>query len=207
MQHKPFVHLSGCESTSPDQDEHFTMNTLLTRQSVRALVYLVLFSVFALLVNGSAYAIDPARIGFVDMPRIMKVTGIAEKSAAEAKPMVSEARVRLEEEQQAILKLQEDFKRDEAIMSESQRSAKQQALQSRMQAYQQMAVELQTELKRKQMDFARVALKPVQKVIGEIAAEEGLNAVFDRTESALVFIDKNKDLTDRVIERLGAGGN
>ena len=183
------------------------MNTVVASQSGRGLTYLVLFSVFALLVNGSAHAIDPARIGFVDMPRIMKATGIAEKSEAEAKQGIAEAQSKLEVEQQAIVKLQQDYKRDEAIMSESQRNTQQQELQSRMQAYQQMAVELQSELKRKQMDFAMTALKPVQKVIADIAREERLNAVFDRSVSALVLVDKTMYLTDRVIERLGTGGN
>jgi outer membrane protein len=167
----------------------------------------MLFSVLSLLVNGSAHALEPARIGFVDMPRIMKATGIAEKSEAEAKQGIAKAQSKLEAEQKAIVKLQQDYKRDEAIMSESQLKSKQQALQSRMQAYQQMALELQNELKKSQMEFAREALKPVQKAIGDIAVEEGVNAVFDRSESALVFIDKNMDLTDRVLKRLGAGGN
>jgi Skp family chaperone for outer membrane proteins len=57
------------------------------------------------------------------------------------------------------------------------------------------------------MELAREELKPVQKAIGKIAEEEGLNAVFDRSESGLIFIDRNMDLTDRVIKRLGAGGN
>ena len=183
------------------------MNTPVPSFSARALVYLVLFSLFSLLFTYNAHAIEPARIGFVDMPRIMEATGIAKKSEAEAKQGIAEAQTKLEAEQQAIVKLQQDYKRDEAIMSESQRKSKQKALQSRMQAYQQMAVDLQNKLKKSQMEFARVALKPVQKAIGKIAEEEGLNAVFDRSESGLVFIDKNMDLTDRVIKSLGAGGN
>ena len=160
-----------------------------------------------LTVGGNAYAIDPARMGFVDLPRIMEATGMTEASDAEAKKVVTEARARLESEQQAIQKMQEDFKRDEAIMSESQRSSKQQAIQSRMQAYQQMAVDLQQEINRKKMQHAARALQPVQKVIAEIAAQEGLNAVFERSDSALLFVDDSMDLTDRVIERLRAGGN
>jgi outer membrane protein len=183
------------------------MNTPVPVYSARALVYLVLFSVFSLLFNYSAHAIEPARIGFVDMPRIMKATGIAEKAEAKARQGIAAAESKLEAEQQAIVKLQQDYKRDEAIMSESQRKSKQQALQSRMQAYQKMAVDQQNKLKKSQMELAREELKPVQKAIGKIAEEEGLNAVFDRSESGLIFIDRNMDLTDRVIKRLGAGGN
>jgi outer membrane protein len=149
-----------------------------------------------------AHAIDPVRMGFVDMGRIMDETGIARNSEAEARQVVTEARAKLEGEQQAIVKLQQDFKRDEAIMSESQREAKQQAIQSRLQAYQKMGLELQQEINIKKLQFVEVALRPVQKAITDIAREEGLNAVFDRTESALLFVDDSMDLTDRVIKRV-----
>ena len=160
-----------------------------------------------LTVSGNAYAIDPVRIGFVDLPRIMEATGMTEASDTEAKKVVTEARARLESEQQAIVKMQEDFKRDEAIMSESQRTSQQQAIQSRMQAYQQMAVDLQQEINRKKMQQAAKALQPVQKIINDIAGKEGLNAVFERSDSGLLFVDDSLDLTDRVIERLKAQGN
>jgi outer membrane protein len=152
-----------------------------------------------------AHAIDPVRMGFVDMGRIMDETGIARNSEAEARQVVTEARAKLEGEQQAIVKLQQDFKRDEAIMSESQREAKQQAIQSRLQAYQKMGLELQQEINIKKLQFVEVALRPVQKAITDIAREEGLNAVFDRTESALLFVDDSMDLTDRVIKRVNSG--
>mgnify|MGYP000010571088 CR=1 FL=1 len=50
--------------------------------------------------------------------------------------------------------------------------------------------------------FAESALRPVQKAIQEIAGEEQLNAVFDRNDGALMFVDNSLDLTDRVIQRL-----
>ena len=103
--------------------------------------------------------------------------------------------------------MQEDYKRDEAIMSESQRSSQQQAIQSRMQAYQQMAIELQQEINKKKLQHAKKALQPVQRIVTDIAREEGLNAVFERSEGALLFVDDSLDLTDRVIERIKAGGN
>jgi outer membrane protein len=168
----------------------------------RAFTARLLFLLLLLVVVRHAHAIDPVRMGFVDMGRIMEETGIASNSEVEARQVVAEARAKLESEQQAIIKLQQDFKRDEAIMSESQRAAKQQAIQSRLQAYQQMGLEMQKDLNRKKLQFVDVALRPVQKAITEIASEEGLNAVFDRAESALLFVDESMDLTDRVIDRV-----
>lgn len=168
---------------------------------------LMLLSLLLPALNGNAYAIDPVRAGFVDLARIVEATGMAKASEAEARQAVMEARSRLEAEQQAIVKMQEDYKRDEAIMSESQRSSQQQAIQSRMQAYQQMAIDLQQEINKKKLQHAEKALQPVQRIVTDIAREEGLNAVFERSESALLFVDDSLDLTDRVIERLKAGGN
>jgi Skp family chaperone for outer membrane proteins len=46
----------------------------------------------------------------------------------------------------------------------------------------------------------------VQKVIEEIAKDKGISVVFERQESALLYVDSALDLTDEVIERLKAGG-
>lgn len=191
----------------PRPKEIQTMTSLKSLQPGHSFRRLVLLSLLMLSVNGNAYAIDPMRAGFVDIARIMEATGMTKASEAEAKQVVMEARSRLEAEQQAIVKMQEDYKRDEAIMSESQRTSQQQAIQSRMQAYQQMGLDLQKEINLKKIQYAEKALQPVQKIITDIAGKEGLNAVFERSDSALLFVDNSLDLTDRVIERLKAGGN
>jgi outer membrane protein len=187
-------------NSTTERDLNMTDHSVLS--VARAFTARLLFLLLLLVVVRHAHAIDPVRMGFVDMGRIMEETGIASNSEVEARQVVAEARAKLESEQQAIIKLQQDFKRDEAIMSESQRAAKQQAIQSRLQAYQQMGLEMQKDLNRKKLQFVDVALRPVQKAITEIASEEGLNAVFDRAESALLFVDESMDLTDRVIDRV-----
>lgn len=164
----------------------------------RALLCVILL--FSL--SGTAIAIEPVRMGYVDMPRILEASGVAKESETEARQAVAAARAKLEAEQQAIIKEQQEYKRDEAIMSESQRSEKQQALQVRMQAYQQMATDMQNDITRQKMQLVEKIMGPVQKIIAEVAREEGLNAIFERTESALLFVDDSMDLTDRVIERM-----
>jgi outer membrane protein len=168
---------------------------------------LILLPLLMLTVNSNVHAIDPVRAGFVDIGRIMQATGMAKASEAMGRQVVMEARSELEAEQQAIVKMQEDYKRDEAIMSESQRSSQQRAIESRMQAYQQKALDLQQEINKKKLQHAEKALQPVQKIVTDIATEEGLNAVFELSDSAVLFVDNSLDLTDRVIERLKAGGN
>lgn len=156
------------------------------------------------LINSHAIAIEPVRMGFVDMPRIIEASAGARDAAAETERAADAAREQLKKEQQAIVKMQEEFAKDTAIMSESQRNTRQEEIQARMQAYNKQAADLQEELNRQRLVLAEKALGPVQKVITDIAKEEGLNAIFERTESALLFVDDSMDITDRVIERLKA---
>ena len=197
--------MSSTSLLNSTTDEKLNMTNHSVLPVARTFTARLLFLLLLLVAARHAHAIDPVRMGFVDMGRIMDETGIARNSEAEARQVVAEARAKLESEQQAIVKLQQDFKRDEAIMSESQRAAKQQAIQSRLQAYQQMGLDLQQDLNRKKLQFVEVALRPVLEAIKEIAGEEGLNAVFDRAESALLFVDDSMDLTDRVIKRVNSG--
>ena len=90
-------------------------------------------------------------------------------------------------------------------MSESERNARMKAIEERLQAYNKQAADMQDDINRMRVAMAEKALRPVQKAIAEIAREEGVNAVFERTESALLYVDDVMDLTDRVIERVQAG--
>ena len=167
--------------------------------------YLLFISAMVLLTGNSVLAAEPARMGFVDMPRIIEASAMARDAAAETERAADAARKQLDTEQQAIAKMRQEFAQDGTIMSESERNARMKAIEERLQAYNKQAADMQDDINRMRVAMAEKALRPVQKAIAEIAREEGVNAVFERTESALLYVDDAMDLTDRVIERVQAG--
>jgi outer membrane protein len=168
-----------------------------------AIINYALFVIAVVMLIGTpVHAAEPARMGFVDMSRIMEASALARDAAAENERADNAARKRLEAEQQAIARMRQEFARDGAIMNDSERNARLKAIEERLQDYNKLAADLQDEINRLRVTLAEKTLGPVQKAIAEIAREEGVNAVFERTESALIYVDDDMNLTDRVIERM-----
>lgn len=158
----------------------------------------------ALLTSTCVVAAEPIPVGYVDMQQIMGASTVARQAAADSERATEAARGQLEVEQRAIAQMQKDFARDEAIMSESQRNTRQQAIQERMKAYEKLAADLQQQINQQRLALAEKALGPVQEAIDAIAREEGVIAVFERSESGLLYLQDGRDLTAKVIERLKA---
>ncbi len=142
------------------------------------------------------------RVGYVDMQRVMVESKAAQDATKQAERSQQAALKKLEAEKRSIDKLQEAYKRDEAIMSDSQREGRQKEIVQRAQAYQKMAGEMQQDLGRENERLVKKALDPVNDALNDIAKKENLQLIFERTDSGLLFVDPDLDLTDQVIRRV-----
>ena len=143
-------------------------------------------------------------IGFVDMQRVIddsKAGQAAQKRFQQA--MLTEKR-RLEKEEQALRKMQEDFQRDAAVMSDQQRDKKQQKMRDRMQGYQSMVEDAKRKMQEQNASVEKEIIAPVGDIINDIAKQQKLGGVFDRRQSGLLFAAESLDLTAEVIKRLDA---
>jgi len=155
-----------------------------------------------LLAAQPAAAAGSIRIGFVDMQRVMAESKAGKDASKQAERAQKSAVTKLEAEKRSIDKLQEAYKRDEAIMSDSQREERQKEIIERAQAYQKMAAELQQNFDREIGKSAGKALEQANEAIKQVAKEEGLQMIFEGTESGLLFAEPDLDLTDQVIRKV-----
>ena len=79
-------------------DENLNMTNHSILPVARTFTARLLFLLLLLVAVRHAHAIDPVRMGFVDMGRIMDETGIAKNSEAEARQAISKERNRLQNE-------------------------------------------------------------------------------------------------------------
>ena len=143
-------------------------------------------------------------IGFVDMQRVIdksKSGQAAQKRYQQA--MLAEKR-RLEKEEVALRKLQEDYQRDAAVLSEQQREKKERDIMQRMQGYQGMVEDAKKKMQEQNASVEKEIIAPVGKIIQAIAKERKLGGVFDRRQSGLLYAADSPDLTAEVIKRLDA---
>ncbi len=150
----------------------------------------------------SVLAADGIKIGFIDIPKILSESKFAQSARTALESELSKDKAKLEKEQQEIKDLQAAFKRDQSIMSKDKQNEKQKEIQARVTEFRKHVAQTQQSVKEKQALLVQKTIKPIQDISSKIAKEKGLTVVFDRTQSALVFIDEALNLSQEIIKRL-----
>ena len=99
------------------------------------------------------------------------------------------------------------FQKSQATMTASAREAKQKELQTKNAEFQRRSADLQQKAQQRQGELVQPILDRVKGAIEDVRVEGGYSYILNADEgSAIVAMDKNLDVTDRVLAKLRAGG-
>jgi outer membrane protein len=106
-----------------------------------------------------------------------------------------------------LIKLQEDFRRQELLMSEVRKSELQTEFEAKVQQLQQFTQAKfgpEGELMRKNIEFSEPIFKQINDAIQGMAEEEGYDFIFDAAapSSGLVYAREKYDLTEQLLKLL-----
>ena len=104
-----------------------------------------------------------------------------------------------------LLKLQEDFRRQELLLSEAKKAELQVEFETKMQQLNQFTQEKfgpEGELMRKNIELSEPIFKKINDAIQGMAEEKGYDFIFDAAapSSGLVFAKEEYDLTEQLLE-------
>lgn len=149
-------------------------------------------------------AAEPITIGYVDMQRVIEESKLGKQAFAALQEKYAEPQAALEKEEKSILQLQQSLSRDGALMSQAELDKRKAEFQERVSQIQRKAAMAQQELSQDQAKLGGNIIKPAQEIITELGKERNLTAIFERTQSGLLYVEADKNLTDEVIKRLDA---
>ena len=89
-------------------------------------------------------------------------------------------------------------------MSQAELDKRKAEFQERVSQIQRKAAMAQQELSQDQAKLGGGIIKPAQEIITELGKEKKLTAIFERSQSGLLYVEADKNLTDEVIKRLDA---
>jgi len=99
------------------------------------------------------------------------------------------------------------FQKAQASMSATARDARQKEIQAKNQEFQRRSADLQQKAQARQGELVQPILDKVKGAIEDVRVEGGYAFILNADEgSSIVAMDKNLDLTERVLSRLRAGG-
>jgi Skp family chaperone for outer membrane proteins len=101
-----------------------------------------------------------------------------------------------------------EYNKQEATLAAAAKETRQKAIREKEEQYQQKTQQLQQQAQQRQVELVQPIMEQINKVIGEIRAQEGYAMILDAGSSAGVVVaaDTTLNITDKVIARMKAAG-
>jgi outer membrane protein len=144
------------------------------------------------------------KLGYVDMQRAIKEVEEGKAAGAALKRDFDEKQKQLNQKSEEVKRLQEDFQKQQQIMTPEAKTAKGAEIERKMMETQEFYMRLQQDLSGKEREAMRPLADKMTAIVREIAEAEGLTVVLDREASGLVYALPSLDLTNDLIRKYNA---
>lgn len=177
--------------------------------------HFLMLAAVAILVAGAATHASaqgkdaPMKIGYVDTELILRQLPDAIEADKKLKDVGTKYQDTLKLLQEDFTKRLEKYRQQEAMMSADGKKTEEEALKAMQQNYLQYQEEKfgnTGELARMQAALMAPLRERIQAGIKEVAKEEKLSFIFDKTNPAMLFAEERFDMTYRVLDRIKRGG-
>ena len=164
----------------------------MTRNNtILSMLALVLFA-------GAAHA--EVKIGFVDMQKAIQETAAGKKAKKELEDEFNKKKKDLDKQEADIKKKGEDFEKRSMAMNEESRNKKQTEIQNDMRKYQEQAAKSQMEIQKRERDLTQPIVTKLRSIIEDIAKKENYTAILEKSETSVMWAQKDLDLTERIVK-------
>lgn len=157
-----------------------------------------------MLLLGVTGAEAQARFGYINSQQILAEAPGTAAAQSEFETAMTTYRQELEQLEQELATLQENYQRQQATLTAAQRETQEQEIQQKIVQYQQRRQELEQTAQRRQAELVQPIMEQISEVIEEIRQEGNYSMIFDASAGSLITADPALDLTQQVLERLGS---
>ena len=164
------------------------------------LIFLVFF--FSFFGFGSAHAADVAKIGILNMQRILSASDPGKTAQAEIKEQGDKMLQDLKENGTEIDALGKQFERESMVMSKEKREEKEREYRIRINDFKSLEKRYNAQSQELQKRLLNKIVKDVQALVEEIGKNEGYLLII-RSESVM-YSPGTIDITDKLIKQLNA---
>jgi outer membrane protein len=161
-------------------------------------LFLALFATVFL--QPAPLAAQAVKIGVVDLQKFQKNSKAFQKASVSVKKKFDDMQQKLNDERNAVAKLDEEFKKQSMMLSLDAQEDKKRELDKKQRQFKFMYDEFTQEMKDTEMDAIKKIMKELEKIVEKMAEKEGYTIIFERRTLGLLYFNNAIDLTDRVTD-------
>ena len=145
-----------------------------------------------------ALGTDYSKIGVVDMQKFQKNSRAFQKTREELKKKFGAMQKKLDEEKRALLKIEEDFKKQSMMLSLDAQEGKKRELEKKRLYYRYLHEDFSQEMKYSEMEATKAIGKELEKIVQKIGKKEGYMLILEKRMLGLIYYSDTIDITEQV---------
>lgn len=142
---------------------------------------------------------DEIKIGTVDMQKALQSVEAGKKAKSQLEKEFNAKKKELQNEEAALRKMTEDFKKQSLALNDDARAKKQGEIQERIMKYQESTQKSQMEIQQKEHELTEPILVKLRGIIDEMAKQKGYSLILEKNENMVLFSPEKDDLTESVV--------
>ena len=145
-------------------------------------------------------AAQGVKIGIVDLQRLQKNSKAFQKASVSVKKKFDDMQQKLNDERNALAKLDDEFKKQSMMLSLDAQEDKKRELEKKQRQFKFMYDDFTQEMKDTETDAVKKVMKELEKIVEKIGEKEGYTLILERRTLGLLYFNNTIDLTDRVTD-------
>lgn len=158
--------------------------------------HMILFFIFIFSTSG----FSAAKVGLVNIQKIMASTKEGKSVNKTLEKSYKEKKKQLKTQEKAIIKLQEKFKKQDAVLTDSAKMKKSAEIARKMELARRKATQFEQQIRKQEAELKKPILEKLKPIIDEISKNEKVDFTFEVTASPVVYAANKVDLTDKIIK-------
>jgi outer membrane protein len=145
-----------------------------------------------------SYAADVAKIGVIDMQRVLETSSAGKAALSEIKEQKQQMEVELKRKGQEIEELRKQLERDAMVLSREKREEKERERRIKVNDIKTMQKRYVSELKQQEKKHLQRMQKDILELVEQIGKKEGYLLIVNKV--GVLYSPMSNDITDRLIK-------
>jgi outer membrane protein len=145
-------------------------------------------------------AAETIKVGVVDIQEFQNKSKAFQKIKVDLKKKFDALQQKLDQEKAALIKLEEEFKKQGMMLSLDAKEDKKRELEKKSRYYKYLYEDLTDEMKDAEVEATKRVGKELEKVVEKIGGAEGYTVILEKRTLGLVYFNSAIDITARVTE-------
>jgi outer membrane protein len=148
-----------------------------------------------------ALGADAPKIGVVDIQKLQNRSKTFQKTRAELKKKFDAMQAKLDQEKAALVKLEEEFRKQSMMLSLDAKEDKKRELEKKSRFYKYLFEDFTQQMKDLEIEATKRIGKELEKIVKEIGEKEGYSLILEKRTLGLLYFSSAVDITDQVTKR------